>query len=192
MHFFVPLEGHGGSILFHFDNLRICYGELIYLPVLWFLIKAIKYTRRNDLAIAALFAISYIFYSLAATKMPCYTLFAAPAIFIITAEAFYAFQHAEFMPRLMKVVAIFLLILPLRYAIERIKPFTTDNEKIAINDKVTAFKSSPDNNANTVVFNCPCYIELMFSTNCTCYEQMPDESMKNQLVQQGYNVVIWK
>ncbi len=128
MHFFQPLEGHGGNLLFHFDQLRITYGELIYLPVIWFLYRTIKYSKRHDIAIAALFAIPYLFYTVAATKMPCYTLFAAPATFMITAEAYFYFRNATWLPRLMKLIAIFLLLLPIRYAVERIKPFNSDDD----------------------------------------------------------------
>lgn len=36
-HLFSEIEGHGKPLLYHFDKIRIVYGELIYLPLVWIL-----------------------------------------------------------------------------------------------------------------------------------------------------------
>lgn len=41
-HITTALEGHTGNFLFYFNKLRIMQGELIFIPILWFLFKTLK------------------------------------------------------------------------------------------------------------------------------------------------------
>ncbi len=189
-HFGEVLEGHSGGFWFHLNQLRIIYGELVYLPVGWYFYRIYKERRRTDIVFAGLFAGVYLFYSIAATKMPAYTIIAAPAIFIITAEAFFAFRQSAKSPGFMKMIAWFLLILPIRYSIERLKPFNEPKPVAAWVAEAKKLDAKHLNTANTVVFNCPDYIEMMFATNCICYEQKPSEEIVRQLSEKGFTVVV--
>ncbi len=85
-HIVQVLDQQGGPIYYYLDKIRVNYGELIYLPLLWFI--WVVYKNICNLKYSALFiwfAVPIIFFSLIKTKMQGYILFASPAIFIISA-----------------------------------------------------------------------------------------------------------
>jgi len=84
LHFFEALGPHGKPFYFHFDKMRILFGELIYLPFIWLIYSAFKTRSNTKLLLLAWILIPYIFFSIAVTKMQGYILFCAPAIFIMT------------------------------------------------------------------------------------------------------------
>ncbi len=96
-HLLVPLEGLGGSPLFHWARMPRYFGELIYLPVIWLLVEAGRAcfagTRRrgsplagdNLLPLAVWLLLPYVVFSLAATKLGGYVMVAAPALFLAEA-----------------------------------------------------------------------------------------------------------
>ena len=189
-HFSEAVEGHSGNFFYYFDILRICYGEAIYIPVIWFIYRTVKLKDRNGIAVTALFLGTYLFYSIAATKMPAYTLIACPAVFIITATAYQEFMASLKWPLFFKIVAISLILLPVRYAIERIKPFDGGQNTPEWNNKIIELSKSSQNQDKTVVFNCPYYIELMFQTKMISYRQKPEQDVIAALKQHGYKVII--
>jgi len=113
-HLLVPIEGLGGSPLYHLLNMPRYFGELIYLPVAWFLISLVypawrpprRPAQRAALApagqaapaprapgsstlelapLATWLLLPYVAFSLAATKLGGYVMVAAPALFIVEA-----------------------------------------------------------------------------------------------------------
>ena len=63
--------------------------------------------------------------------MQGYILFIAPALFIVTAYFYFEFKNQNYAflhPFLKKFISLLLLILPIRYSIERLKPFELDNK----------------------------------------------------------------
>lgn len=44
-HLLEPLEGHGGSALYHLGRLPRIYGELVYLPLTWFVYRLVRGER---------------------------------------------------------------------------------------------------------------------------------------------------
>lgn len=209
------MGNQGGNFFYHFDMLRINFGELIYLPVLWFTWITIKGRNSYGMAILAWFWIPYLFFSFCATKMQAYTLFAAPAVFITTAHIFGKLaelaKQASALRRVFVVVAFALIALPVRYSIERIKPFSKTDQHPAWLEAIGKFKNSVHNNPKTVVVNCSHPIEMMFETDCICYpgfgalppaqgemgliadsvnhELLPEKSMIEYLHSMGYSVM---
>jgi hypothetical protein len=188
-HFFEALEGHTGTFFYHFDNMRMTYGELVYVPVVWFLYRAINEKKREDMFVSALFMAVFLFYSLSATKMPAYTIIASPAIFIMTSQAYFTFQRFPSFPKLMKIIAFFLILLPIRYSIERVKPFATTDISPKWNDQLMQIANSRMNTDSTVIFNCPYYTEAMFITKCVCYEKDIDSISSLKLKEKNFNII---
>ena len=101
-HLRVPIEGLGGSPLYHLLNMPRFFGELIYLPVAWFLLELVRRLRpgrpeqagseagrkpaRALLPLAAWLLLPYLAFSFAATKLGGYVMVAAPALFIVEAS----------------------------------------------------------------------------------------------------------
>lgn len=183
------LDGHKHHILYHFDMLRIIYGELVYLPMAWFTCKALKYRAPKHLALCAWFWIVYLFFTIVATKMQAYTIITAPAIFIITAFAFtklMAYRKRLKYPSLAAIVAILFIALPIRYTIERVSFFAPKERAPQWSEHIKKW-SYP---SGSVIFNCPHPIEAMFYHNYTVYEHVPEKNVLDSLSAKGYNVVV--
>ena len=191
-HFTETLNGQGGSFFFHFDELRMSFGELIYLPVCWFTYSSIRYYTPQKMAVTVWFWAIYLFFSFCATKMDGYTILAWPAVFIMTAAAFIRLKgYARFKPEwLRQLVAYSFILLPIRFSIERIKPMGGVEHNPEWNQTIERFAKSELNKPMTVMFNCPHYIEMMFLTDCTCYERPADEVTVKKLHSEGYRVIV--
>lgn len=195
-HITEPLDGNGGPFWFFFEHLRIDYGELVYLPVVWFTYLTIRSRKLNDVAVAIWFWVPYLFFSIVATKLNGYTLFAAPAVFLITANGFIALRDKA--PALGKykwlavVVAWLFILLPVRYCIERVKLFQNVEREPAWAADIQKMKNTSLDNVKTVLFNTQHPIETMFSTNITAYEYTPGKDTLERLKKEGYNVIVLK
>jgi len=168
-HFNEALENHSGGFFYHFDKLRIIYGELIYLPVAIFTYKVVKrqYHQRGWF-LFIWFWLPFLFFSIAKTKMPAYTLIASPAIFIITALSFrewmdYASQHRKWKPLLI-AASIALIALPVRYSLERLKPFSQPDVPERLKREIAAARALE---RGTVLLNAQYPVECMFYGNVT-------------------------
>ena len=187
------LNGRGGPFYYHFDKMRIIYGELIYLPLLWFLFINLK--KRNNLTFATInlwLWVPFIFFSFVQTKMQAYTLLSAPALLIITAYFWHwlklnykAFRVPVWTS---KILLLLLLALPIRYSIERLKVF---QNRPTTTEWTVILKSLPQQikeRDKVVVFNCHHAIEGMFYTPFTCYKRVVKPELKKELLEKGYTI----
>jgi uncharacterized membrane protein len=110
-HLAVPIEGLGGSPLYYLAKMPRFFGELIYLPLGWFLVSLVYPPWRRSLPsrragtpqpggeaapdgrqafellpIAVWLLLPLVAFSLAATKLGGYIMIAAPALFIVEAS----------------------------------------------------------------------------------------------------------
>ncbi|NRA11171.1 MAG: glycosyltransferase family 39 protein [Crocinitomicaceae bacterium] len=184
------IEDQGGPFYYHFDKMRMVYGELVYLPVLWLiylLVKKWKNTRIRILTIWIL--VPYLFFSFAATKMQGYTLFTAPALFLLIAFYFHylKFNLSKFKQKwLVVAVLIALIALPIRFSLERLKPFNKYERNPAW--IVAIKKLDLGESDKTVIFNTDHPIEVMFYTDYTAYTQIPSNRILDSLSNQGYKI----
>jgi 4-amino-4-deoxy-L-arabinose transferase-like glycosyltransferase len=191
-HFIHVIEGHQGPFYFYFDRIRISYGELIYLPLLWFIYKLYK-VRFQDKQVALLvwIFVPLLFFSMAQTKMQGYILFIAPALFIITAAFFndlVLYQQTKKWQWLYRLFLIAIIALPIRYMVERVKPFSIANRQpiwVAELKKLNQVYKS-----NTVMFNYSRPIDAMFYTNMIVYSLVPSKQQILELLANGCCVVI--
>ncbi len=192
MHITQGLEGHAQPFYFFIDKIRINYGELIYLPLLWFGWMCIKdYRNYKRLAILIWFLVPFLFFSFAATKMQAYLLFTAPALFLMTADFWFvlaAQYHRMRYPWLGKLVLVLLLALPFRYMLERVKPFDNRDKNPAWVTDLKKLKNEPAGK-NVVLLNYPRPVEAMFYTGITTYPFIPGRQQLDSLKQQGY--ILW-
>lgn len=190
------LEDHGRPFYYHFDKARMLYSELIYLPLIWLLYKSVKHLKNYRRLILSIWIfIPFIFFSIAETKMQAYTLFTAPAIFIATALFWeYLFVYRKrFKYKGLIVIILFLLIaLPIRYSIERTKPFTIRERNPKWAKELKELSKLISDKENVVIFNCEHPIETMFYANCIAYTDIPDSLTLSNIEQKGYTVYIRK
>lgn len=191
-HLHKTIEEHQGSIFYFADKIRIIYGELIYLPLLWFLyITAKDPGNLKRLAITIWFLIPFLFFSFACTKMQAYLLFTSPALFLITADFYMTISDYKMQVKwkwLINVVLILLIALPVRYSIERMKPFSKTSRKP---EWVAVLKEmNKEITPRVVLFNYANPVEAMFYTDMTVYAKLPDTSAIKKLIHDGYSIII--
>jgi 4-amino-4-deoxy-L-arabinose transferase len=125
--------------------------------------------------------------------MPGYVMMSAPAIFIILSWAFWTISERMKNPKY-RIATIFLLallvVLPIRYSIERVKPFENKDrnpgwtrELRKLEGKVSASKAA--------VFNVEHYIEAMFYAKVSAYPFIPDQRQIDQAAGRGFKVFIY-
>jgi 4-amino-4-deoxy-L-arabinose transferase-like glycosyltransferase len=195
-HITEALENHSGGVFYHFDKLRILYGEIVYLPILWFLIKYIKnYVDFKKLSLLIWFLVPFLFFSFVKTKMQAYTLFASPSIFIICSLFVVYLQHIKTVVKykwIFNLAIIALVFLPIRYSFERIKPLETKPRTIAWAEEIKALKKLKGDK-DLVIFNIDRPIDAMFYIdNCVAYSYIPEEYEINRIKAAGYDVIIFE
>lgn len=191
-HFTEVLEGHSHTILYFLEEIIISYGELIFLPLIWFFWKIIENPKDlKRIALIIWFLIPLLVFSIAKTKMQGYILFTAPALFIMTSWFF--FKVIDYKKKnnpnwFYTIILILIVVLPIRFGIERVKPFEIRERspqwvidlKQLNNDKIE----------NGILLNYKNPIEAMFYTNLTVYAFIPEEEIIIELLNQGYRVII--
>ena len=189
------LDDQGGPFYYHFDKMRMVYGELVYIPFLWFIYITIK-KRTNGYYWALLIwiLVPYLFFSMAKTKMQGYTLFTAPALFIICALFWnYLRMNLKLFKQKWLIVTVLVLIiaLPVRYSFERMKPFTKSTELNPVWAKeLREFGEQTKGKGKVVLLNVSNPIEAMFYADIIAYPYYPTEDIVNKLLKKGCEVYI--
>ncbi len=186
------LEERTGPFYYFFDKIRINYGELIYLPLIWYLWKYVKNIKdKKRLAIIIWVLVPLFFFSIPKTKMQAYILFISPALFLMTAEFFFMLNDYKKYHKLkwvFNLILVLLIALPIRYMIERVKPFEQSNRNPAW--VVDLRKLNDKNISKGVLLNYDKPIEAMFYTDLTAYTYIPDRDTIANMINDGYTVII--
>jgi 4-amino-4-deoxy-L-arabinose transferase-like glycosyltransferase len=191
-HITEALEGQTGPFYYFFDKIRINYGDLIYLPLLWFFYDLYKNTtNKKQLILLVWFLVPTLFFSIAKTKMQGYILFTSPALFIITALFYFVLSEYMIIKKtkwFYSLILFLLIALPIRYTFERVKPF----ENINRNPKwVTDLKKLNERKIiKGILFNYCNEIEAMFYTDLTVYSKIPSKELIIELISKGHTVLI--
>lgn len=191
-HFTEVIENQTGSSLYFINKIRINYGELIYLPLIWFITDLFQ--KPNNLKRIALFIwfiVPLIFFSIAKTKMQAYLLFVCPAFFIISADfcQYLSQKDNRKLKWLFNILIVLILAIPIRYCLERLKPFEVNRSKNNITTSIIKLKLRKFTSRD-VLFNCDHPIEVMFYTKLTTYKGLPDVTEIEKLIKDGYNIYI--
>lgn len=174
-HLFEPLDGHVGSALFYLIRIPRTFGEASPLALLWFCWK------RREPALIAWAALPYAFFGAVATKMENYAMPAAPAMALMIGwAAVGAWRWRAFW---MRAFAAALVALPVRYAVERWKPFHRFEEERAVARTVRALPAG-----QVLVIGAQHFIEAMFYGDRAAYLEVPDSTTLQRLRAEGWRV----
>lgn len=182
----VEVLGTEESFFFYnLKHLRITFGEYLYLPMFILCIFLLQKWRSSYFFKLSMLWIwifvPLIFFSFVKTKMPGYILFTLPALYLLTAYVFVYFRSKWRENIYFNVVAfIVLIVLPLRYTFERVKPFDHRFQR--------AYTEKYD--SKTIVFNDNYHIETMFFTECyAAYPYSPSPHVIDSLRESGFTVI---
>jgi 4-amino-4-deoxy-L-arabinose transferase-like glycosyltransferase len=191
-HFTEPLEGQGKPVMYHFITMQIVYAEIVYLPLLWFFYQCIKKRTNWKYWVLALWIlVPYIVFSFAHTKMQGYTMFTAPAIFIVCG-LFWSYlksNYRRFRYKWIIAIVLFLMIaLPIRFGIDRVKPFHQTDRTPEWSEDIKHFAEIADTVNRPVIFNVENPIEIMFYSKAVAYEYIPSQPILDSLIRDGHTV----
>ena len=111
-HFMEVLQGHGGSLWFYLQNLSLSYSILYPLVFIGIAISIFRMNTSSLLmALAFLICITYLFYSIAATKMSSFVMPVAPLSFLFMGVAIDYFFNVGQKIKLLAYALIPLLLL---------------------------------------------------------------------------------
>jgi 4-amino-4-deoxy-L-arabinose transferase len=194
LHIIQALEGHKESLMYHFIRLKD-YGFFVYIPLSWFMYKTF-YMRLNykRLALLIWFLIPYLFFTIVKTKMPAYTLFSAPAIFIITALFIHYLIYTKNSFKL-KIIPYFLCIGLIVFPVwDNLKKIDYLKQVLVVPQWVNEFRElqpiTEKHNGKVVIFNSKRPIKTMFYFDCIAYKRIPEKGKIEELKDKGYKVII--
>jgi 4-amino-4-deoxy-L-arabinose transferase-like glycosyltransferase len=194
LHIFEPLDGHTGTIFYQLVEMPRIFGELIYVPLIMFIYSLYKKKPASEnFALVVWVALPYLFFSFIATKMPGYVMISAPAIFMMLAWAFYDIKDGIEKFRYKKLVIGFLallVLLPIRYSFERVKPFSNVDRNPQWAQELRELESKVGK-SKAAVFNVGHYIEAMFYANVSAYPFIPTQKQINQAESKGFKIFIY-
>ncbi|MDX2362076.1 MAG: glycosyltransferase family 39 protein [Crocinitomicaceae bacterium] len=192
-HLTSALEGQSAPFYYYFEKVRLIFGEMMLLALAFLAIVSWKKRKNPKFWIFAIWIfIPIVFFSFAATKMQGYIMIAAPAIFIIGA---YYWEYLKWNKHKLKfkwlasIIMVLIIALPIRYTIERLKPFDQSERNPAW---VVQLKQlgQETTGQNGILLNTSHPIEAMFYTNLTAYERLPDQDVLDSLIDRGYSIYI--
>ena len=186
------IQGHGGGPLYYLNEIRIVFGELIYLPLGWLLYRGI-YQRDQVIRVLLVWLFPLLLLSFAGTKRSTYLLLFAPAFFLLTAVFIDFLRQAENWPRLpawlRSGLVLLLIALPLRYSVERIKPlrprFVLPPWRVEMARFAEGLELSPD---QILLYDEPRAFDAMFFYGITAYPYTPDTAALNAAHRRGYHI----
>lgn len=212
-HFFEPIETHSGNLWFHFKAIENIYGSGDAVPYLY-LLGLVIYLKKVQLKIyrvatVSAILITYLFFTIATTKMISFCIIVSPFVFLGLASLIDAFLtglsnriklnqfEMLFRPIVLIIICYFLLDIP------KIQNYHTDwkpndNCDRALEKKEMEFIHKAKTLLGIedyVVFNVNIsvngHIPFMFYTNYTAYNYIPSESQIRKIESNHYKIAIW-
>lgn len=207
LHFTVPLEGHSGDVWWHLNKFDLLYGTLapfLIIPGLIVLNRMMKDKKMYFVLLSMLIAV-YLFFSMAATKMPSFTLIVITIVLLAfacllqlalekTEKLYKSQQWIKALIFLGLMMSIFVIRIDVEYLQGKYTLWKKSNQysRNLIHNK-TIF-TSLDLPENAVLFNVKGrhYIEAMYYTDRIAYNIIPNQKILNQLKSKKLKAVIFK
>ena len=92
-HFSEVIEGHGGELLYYWDNLDFLFGSEYMVSFILFLsvisLFFMKMELQNKVVLSCFIFLPYLFFTFAATKMPNFVNIVSPVLLVVVAAFFF-------------------------------------------------------------------------------------------------------
>jgi 4-amino-4-deoxy-L-arabinose transferase-like glycosyltransferase len=203
-HFFEVVESHGGDWRYHFMQFPEMYGPLwiaMLAMIPAFILRKSLFRNNMVIILWVLIFVVYLFFTLAATKMPSFTLIAAMPLFLLTGLA-WSHLLEKISIRYIGILyssALFIIVIAgLRF--ENLQLYHTDWMKPqkdwrhdGIHKRKIFEKFAADHPEPTVGFNLKYFDStyLQFYTNSIGYGFFPSYEDKER-IKKDYKVIVFK
>lgn len=188
------VEQHTGPVWFYLNYIGIIFGEAIYLPIIFSLIHLFKHRKDWKMAVLSVWwLLPVVLFSFAFTKRYTYLMIAGPAFFIILSKYVWYLYTLSLRKKhkwVYIVVVSALILLPVRYSFERVKPLIKRDRNPEWSQEIKEMAINKDITSKTVIFNVDRYIEAMFYCDNTVYYGIPEMNAIEELNRLGYSVII--
>lgn len=191
-HVIEPIEGQPSSPWYYVVQMPRFWGELLYLPLGWFLIRVIRgRASREEQALALWFLVPFVVLTIAVSKMPGYVMIAAAPVFLIQASFWHRLSQWRshgWTEGIRRLLLVLLLVLPFRYCFEVMHPFRARERNPSWARALRALDGQlPD---RAVLFGVDHEIEAMFSTRYTAYPFLPSAAQLAIVRNEGRDVAV--
>jgi 4-amino-4-deoxy-L-arabinose transferase len=209
-HFSQVMEGHDGDASYHLDRLQdILFNTsfIFYIVLIALIVFAFSNTENKTerwSVIAMIFAV-FVFFTMAETKMPSFTYCVAPLLLILVAALIDdLIGLSRFAPEKFRLwfnlgLTGFFIIWFAERDIRSNKlreehGNIPENSYREIRTKHAAIYRGMQRDSSTVIFNVPQFetTMVMFYTEATAYEFLPDSATVQQLQMKGYTVEVFE
>lgn len=181
------VEDHARPWYYYLAQFPMIHGEAAPIAVIAGLWLLWRKRDQHTLFLSVWFVVPFALFSLAKSKMPAYTAIAAPSIFVLIAIAaddwWKRYRTGTSRKWFVLVGVVLLVVLPLRFSWNRVKPFEEPECRYAITEELKHL------GPHDVVIGFQDPIALMFHTNVgAAYEQLPDSTIAS-VRSKGYRVL---
>jgi 4-amino-4-deoxy-L-arabinose transferase-like glycosyltransferase len=203
LHFTIPIEAHGGPWNYHLLQLQHNFGIAfsIVCAAGWLLLLVVAKLRTLALSLFAMLLVVFVFYTLAATKMPLFTL-PAYALFIFGAAVFIDLLLRRLTEHRTRSYLVALpLILLAGWGVSRLSLLEERHTSLAyphfirqqrLHDRVQSYKLKEElGEGKWAVFGLQSAPAFYFYTGITAYKLKPDTLHMKQMQQQGWKVAVY-
>jgi len=192
-HLTESVEGQATSLRYLLTRIPRVFGELVFVPLAWFLWRAVMGRPSPAwIATAMWVAIPLVTFSLAVSKSISYLAISAPAFFIVQAEFVGRVSDSRWRGAVgefcRRTVIVLLVLLPLRFAFERLNPLHGRQRTAGWAETLRALR--PVLNKSVVLFGTDHPLEAMFITDATAYGSVPSIEQVKALQERGRSIAI--
>jgi hypothetical protein len=194
-HMTTVMDGAGGPWWVYVKLMPRYFGELIYLPVAWFVWRFRQHAWREHRALLVWLVTPYLVFSIMPTKLPGFVAIGAPTLFIIQAAFWFHLRdrvrELTGLRRSATIVLLLLLaVLPARELLEVTGPFERRDRQPASSRQFMSLDRDLGT-ADAVIFNVPRALEAMFYSRHTAYDRMPRPAEVDELRRRAIPLVIF-
>ncbi|MGP8215730.1 MAG: ArnT family glycosyltransferase [Bacteroidia bacterium] len=191
-HFSSGMDGHTGSGYYYLDLIGKQYGWIVpfvLIPSFYYLYKKIK-VKKNELIVIISWILSVnIFFAIAKTKLPLFTIICCPVIFLALGNFLsISIEYIEAQTKKLSALLIWILLILVGYSNINLLEIESRHKEVG-DEKVKrelflnnthVFKKADSllRGIDCVVFNCKNFnaILMMFYSNHTAYAGIPDSN----------------
>jgi len=202
-HFTQILHGHSGNKFYHFEKINTIYGAYsiyLILPAFYFFYKRTT-SKSICWALIGMIAAVYLFFTLAATKMPSFTAVVFLPIMVAIAtlineflELLVSIFRYKISRHVLYIITLGILLI-FRIDLDQLYSRHSDfenNKHIRVSTSNASIFKNIHLPENYILFNIPGrhFIEGMFYTGLLCYGNIPSEEQYLDLKRKGKKIAI--